>query len=153
KKKAEAGGDGNDEMAGFTKVPVTMEQLKAAGKPIQVPIIASKVDKWNRYPDQPIGSAYVQLADDGETIQAFNVTCPHIGCAVEYRSPEGETKAEYFCPCHNSAFELDGEKKNKIPPRGLDSLEVKVAKNENGEEEIWVEYKEFRATLAEKVPV
>lgn len=143
---------GTSPFPGFTKVDVTMEQLKESDKPIQVPIISSKVDKWNRYPDQPIGSAYVQLADDGETIQAFNVTCPHLGCAVEYRVPEGE-KAEYFCPCHNSAFELGGEKKNQIPPRGLDSLTVKVAKNDEGVDEIWVEYQEFRATLAEKVPV
>lgn len=153
KKKAKVGDGEGGELAGFSKVPVTLEQLKEADKPIQVPIIASKEDKWNRYPDQPIGSAYLQMDEDGVTIRAFNVTCPHLGCAVEYRDPDGQASPEFFCPCHNSAFQLTGEKKNEIPPRSLDSLEVKVAKNEDGVEEVWVKYQEFRATLAEKVPV
>ncbi len=139
KAKGSVGGD-----EGFIKVKITKAELKKAGVPVKVPIIASKVDKWNRYPIQPIGSVYLQLAEDGETILAFNVTCPHLGCSVEFRKEE----TDYYCPCHTSAFALDGEKKNKIPPRGMDSLEVK---EEN--DEIWVKYQEFRATLGEKVPV
>ena len=86
-------------------------------------------------------------------MQAFNVTCPHLGCAVEYRKTPVDHKPEFFCPCHTSAFQLNGEKKNQIPPRDLDSLETKVVKNDKGENEIWVKYQEFRATLGEKVPV
>lgn len=138
---------------GFIKVNVTLDQLKAAKVPLQVPIISSRVDKWNRYPLQAIGSAYLQMAEDGETVLAFNVTCPHLGCAVEYRVTPTENAPEYYCPCHNSAFELDGKKKNVIPPRDLDSLEVKVVKNDENVDEIWVKYQDFRATLAEKVPV
>ncbi len=151
RKKAEAGEDGEND--GFTKVRLTLDQLKESQVPVQVPIISSKVDKWTRYPEQPIGSVYLRIADDGETVQAFNVTCPHLGCAVEFRVAPADQKAEFYCPCHTSAFELSGEKKNKIPPRDLDALDVKVVKNDKGESEIWVKYQEFRATLGEKVPV
>jgi Rieske Fe-S protein len=139
---------------GFVKVNVTMEQLKESPVPVLVPIISSRVDKWNRYPLQAIGSAYLQLAEDGTTIMAFNVTCPHLGCAVFYRETPTDKSPEYYCPCHTSAFALDGKKKNVIPPRDLDSLEVKVVKNdETNADEIWVKYQDFRATLSEKVPV
>jgi Rieske Fe-S protein len=150
KAKADAGKEGDQ---GFVKVDVTLEQLKAAKQPIQVPIISTRVDKWNLYPDQPIGSVYLQLGEDGQTLAAFNVTCPHLGCAVEFREIPVDKTREFYCPCHASAFTLDGKKKNEIPPRDLDSVEVKVVKNDQGVDEVWVKYQEFRATLSEKVPV
>ena len=30
--------------------------------------------------------------------------CPHLGCAIDYR----KNTNDYFCPCHNSTFGLDG---------------------------------------------
>lgn len=146
KGKPETGTNQND---GFVKLNITLDELKESDVPVQVPVISSKVDKWNRYPDQPIGSVYVQMAEGGQKVSAFNVTCPHLGCAVEYRETPADNTPEYYCPCHNSAFALDGTKKNVIPPRDLDSLEVRI---QNGNE-IWVKYQEFRATLAEKLPV
>lgn len=151
RRKAKGGDSSEDD--GFIKVNVTLDQLKESNVPILVPIISSRVDKWNRYPLQAIGSAYMQLAEDGETIMAFNVTCPHLGCAVFYRETPTDKSPEFYCPCHTSAFALDGTKKNVIPPRDLDSLEVKVVKKDEGADEIWVKYQDFRATLAEKVPV
>ncbi len=150
RKKAKADEDKGNE--GYLKAHVTLDQLKKSPVPIQVPMISSRVDKWNLYPDQPIGSVYLRMAEDGKTVLAFNVTCPHLGCAVEYRDP-ADHAAEFFCPCHNSAFALDGSKTNSIPPRDLDSLDVKLVKNDKGIDEVWVKYQEFRATLAKKVPV
>lgn len=151
RKKGKAGETSEEE--GFIKLDVTLDQIKESKVPIQLPIISSRVDKWNRYPLQAIGSVYLQMAEDGNTVRAFNVTCPHLGCAVEYRKTPADGTPEYYCPCHTSAFALDGKKKNAIPPRDLDSLEVKVVKNDQNVDEIWVKYQDFRATLAEKVPV
>lgn len=155
-RKKEAKGDkgegGDDD--GFIKVDATLEQLKEADAPVQVSVIASRVDKWNRYPEQAIGSVYLQLdEEDGESVRAFNVTCPHLGCAVEYRENPEEKKTEYYCPCHQSAFTVTGERKNTTPPRNLDSLDVKVVKNDQNVEELWVKYQAFRTGLKEKVPV
>lgn len=36
--------------------------------------------------------------------QAFNSTCPHLGCRVRWE----EDKQEYFCPCHRGVFDADG---------------------------------------------
>ena len=33
---------------------------------------------------------------------AFNLKCPHLGCAIDYRKQSND----YFCPCHNSLFAL-----------------------------------------------
>ena len=73
----------------------------------------------NRYPKQPIGSVYLQMAGEGEEIRAFNVTCPHLGCAVEYReTPNDNTPEILSARGHTSAF-CSGwrEEKIKIPPR------------------------------------
>ena len=39
-----------------------------------------------------------------ENLQVIHATCPHAGCAIGYSS-EGN---KFRCPCHNSAFEIDG---------------------------------------------
>ena len=48
-----------------------------------------------------------------------------------------------------SAFNLDGQKENEIPPRGMDELAVKI---KNGTE-IWVHYQVFKAGTPQKIPV
>jgi Rieske Fe-S protein len=57
----------------------------------------------------------------------------------------------FFCPCHNSTFKLDGAiADSKSPsPRAMDSLPVEI----RGGKEVWVKFQNFRAGLAEKVPV
>jgi menaquinol-cytochrome c reductase iron-sulfur subunit len=58
-------------------------------------------------------------------------------------------KGDHFhCPCHNSQFDLDGSTTNKKPPRGLDTLEVKVEGND-----VLVRYQTFIAGRHEKIPV
>lgn len=140
------GEEGADD--GFVKLSTTLDGLPADGTPQLDKVLSDKVDAWNKFLDQPVGAVYLrrlpESTDGGPQVVAFNTRCPHLGCAVEYRSGE----QDFFCPCHTSAFELDGTKKNVIPPRNLDSLEVKIEGNE-----IWVKFQNFRATTAEKIPV
>jgi Rieske Fe-S protein len=88
-----------------------------------------------------------------DKILAFNVKCPHLGCDVEYRKTPEEQVPEYYCPCHMSAFTLTGEMKTPTPLRNLDSLDVKVVKNDKDVEELWVKYQVFRTGRKETVPV
>ena len=53
---------------------------------------------------------------------------------------------QFFCPCHQSAFDLDGKPKNETPPRMLDDL---VAEVKDGV--VFVEYKNYRTGTPEKV--
>lgn len=129
---------------GFHKMPVKLEALEINGEPQLVKIILDKADAWNTYLNQPVGAVYLRRTDKDKVV-AFNSRCPHLGCAVDYQPAE----KSYFCPCHTSTFSLDGEKKNKIPPRNLDELDVQIR---NGTE-VWLKFQNFRATTPEKIPV
>lgn len=132
-----------DDGGGFVKV-TTLEALPEDGTPREFKIHKDIVDAWNTLPHQPVGQVYVRKISESNVV-AFNRTCPHLGCAVDYR-PATNT---YYCPCHASSFDIAGERTNQIPPRGMDSLEVEVR---NGNE-VWVRFQNFRGTTPEKIPV
>jgi Rieske Fe-S protein len=118
----------------------------SSGTPQRFAVIDDQIDAWNFTPDQPIGAVYIEKPAAGN-VRVFNATCPHAGCSV---SCEGE---RYLCPCHNSAFNLDGSKllsssgRANPSPRGLDTLEYEI-KND----EIWVEFKNFYTGKHKKKP-
>ena len=99
-----------------------------AGVPRKFAIVEDKRDKWSRYKDVPVGAVYLLLKKakvDGSgkpEVIAFNTVCPHLGCFVDYRP----VKKDFFCPCHDSNFRLDGSLKKGVSPRGMDTLEVEI---------------------------
>ncbi|MDB6024351.1 MAG: (2Fe-2S)-binding protein [Verrucomicrobiales bacterium] len=122
----------------------SLSALRDIGVPQKFPVISSRVDAWNKYPQTPIGAVYLMKTDD-KTIKALNVACPHAGCFVDYNADRNT----YLCPCHNSSFALDGTVRDpKSPsPRALDELKVEVRDGE-----IFVHFQNFRAGVAEKIP-
>jgi menaquinol-cytochrome c reductase iron-sulfur subunit len=122
----------------------SLSSLQSVGVPQKFPVIASRVDAWNKYPQTPIGAVYLIKKDD-KTIKAFNVACPHAGCFVDYN---GDRNA-FICPCHNSSFAVDGTVRDpKSPsPRALDELQVEIRNDE-----IFVHFQNFRAGTAERIP-
>lgn len=127
----------------FVKV-TTLDALPADGTPRDFQIHKDIVDAWNTLLNQPVGQVYLRKISDGNVV-AFNRTCPHLGCAVDYKPVSNN----YYCPCHASSFDLEGERTNQIPPRGMDRLEVEI-RNDN---EVWVRFQNFRGTTPEKIPV
>ena len=116
KRGTSGGGIGRRDAEGF--LPVTpLAAIPADGRPQIFTVYDDVVDAWNKFANQPVGRVFLRRLPDG-SVTAFNVRCPHLGCAVDYRPSQND----YLCPCHMSAFELDGQKKNEIPPRDLDSL-------------------------------
>ena len=137
------GGGGDGVPAGFIKV-ASLEAVAEDGTPGLFRVIADKTDAWTYFPNVPVGSVFLFKQDDGQ-IGAFNVSCPHLGCAVYFRSQE----KDYYCPCHNSRFALTGERSPDSPaPRGLDPLEVRVH-----EGQVYVKYQEFRKGTPERIVV
>lgn len=133
---------GNEAGGGDGFLPITTTQnLAADGTPRLFPVIADLQDAWNKFPDTEIGSVYLWQAPDG-TVQCFNARCPHLGCTVNYKSDQ----SAYVCPCHDSAFSLNGERSNDIPPRDMDPLEAQIR---NGDE-VWVRFQKFRAGIHER---
>lgn len=130
---------------GFLRL-TTLEALPDDGVPRKFPVLANRVDAWNKFTQTPVGAVYLRRTSDGK-IQAFNVVCPHAGCFVDFLPDRGK----YLCPCHNSTFTLAGKIDNPSSPapRGLDSLEVEV----RNQTEVWVKFQNFQAGQAEKTPV
>ncbi len=132
--------------AGSAVLVATLGAIPENGEPRKFPVLATKVDAWNRTPHVPVGAVYLQRLKDNH-IRAFNVVCPHAGCFVDFRP----TKGHYHCPCHDSSFSLDGQILDpKSPsPRGLDDLPVEIRQGS----EVWVTFQNFRAGVHEKIPV
>ena len=126
----------------------TLDSLEAGGPPQAFKVIADKTDAWTTYKDVPLGLVYAQRVAEKQVV-VFSASCPHAGCAVEYRG-EGAHGAHYYCPCHESSFRTDGSlaPDNTQAKRGLDTLEVDQEKLEEGE--IWVRFQKVKAGISEK---
>jgi menaquinol-cytochrome c reductase iron-sulfur subunit len=131
--------------AGAVRV-ASLKTLPADGEPRKFPVLATRVDAWNRTPDVPVGAVYLRRVGDRE-VRAFNVVCPHAGCFIDYRPGQDH----YHCPCHNSSFTLDGKvlDPRSPSPRAMDELPVEI----RGDGEIWVKFQNFRAGVKEQIAV
>jgi menaquinol-cytochrome c reductase iron-sulfur subunit len=132
--------------AGASVLVASLNALTEGGEPRKFPVVADKVDAWNRATNVPIGAVYLQRLKDNK-VRALNVVCPHAGCFVNYRGAQND----FFCPCHDSRFSTDGAILDpKSPsPRPLDDLPVEIRKGT----EVWVTFQNFRAGEHEKIPV
>jgi Rieske Fe-S protein len=104
--------------AGFVRV--TSIDALTDGAPVKVEVVATAVDAWIRSPARRIGAAW--LLRSGDSVRAWTVVCPHLGCAVDYRSEANR----FVCPCHDSAFDGAGRRISGPSPRGMDPLDVEV---------------------------
>ena len=144
-----------DSKSGLKVRVTTLDALPDDSVPRQFKVLASHVDAWTKTPETPIGAVYLLRTGDAQKpVRAFNVACPHAGCFVAYMAKIPDLTPEtpgYFCPCHNSSFKLDGQIARAGSPasRGLDELECFV---QNGNE-VWVNYQNFQAGTAAKVPL
>lgn len=112
-------------------------------KPVSVPVIGEQVDAWTKAPAVRLGTVWLRVVEEGR-VSAWNAECPHLGCKVGYDA----TKNHFACPCHDSAFSLEGELMGGPAPRGLDALETRV---QDGQVE--VRFQRFRAQIKERIEV
>jgi Rieske Fe-S protein len=123
----------------------TLDALPVGGAPQLFQVIAERKDAWTRHAASGLGAVFLQRTGERE-LRAFNASCPHLGCAVEFR---GGIQS-FYCPCHNSTFAVDGAINDPASPalRPLDALDVEI--RDGGE--VWVRFQNFRAGTAEKLP-
>jgi menaquinol-cytochrome c reductase iron-sulfur subunit len=112
------------------------------GEPKRVALVADHRDAWTLEKQQQLGAAW--LLRKGGAVQAWSVTCPHLGCAVDRRA----SAPGFNCPCHDSSFDADGRRLNGPSPRDLDALATKI---EDGF--VHVDFQRFRQGTPEKAPV
>lgn len=58
----------------------------------------------------------------GGELRAFNATCTHLDCIVQYR----DDLNHIWCACHNGHFDRNGINIEGPPPRPLEQYDVKV---------------------------
>jgi cytochrome b6-f complex iron-sulfur subunit len=70
------------------------------------------------------GRFYLARLDDGGYI-ALSLRCTHLGCSINWE----EKQKRFICPCHASAFDMNGGVRNSPAPKALDYYPVVI---ENG---------------------
>ncbi len=89
------------------------------GRPQEVVFRRRRADGW-KVIDEKL-SAWVVRKGDHE-VYAISPACTHLGCAVGWNESQGH----FLCPCHTSAFSVDGAVLSGPAPRALDRLPARV---------------------------
>jgi len=118
------------------------DELKAE-RPLRVNVYGQRRDAWTRFDHARLGSAWLVRTPEGR-VRAFSTVCPHLGCGVDWN----EKTEKFHCPCHGSAFGLDGRCLRGPAPRGLDELDVQATGGE-----IRVRYLRFKTGTRTKEPI
>ncbi len=91
----------------------------ALKQPEEVVFRRNKVDGWKISSEKD--TAWVVRLSESEVV-AFAPQCTHLGCAYHW----DERRDHFVCPCHTSAFSIDGRVLTGPAPRALDRYETKV---------------------------
>lgn len=123
--------------------------LPADGLPHAFPVVSDLVDSWTRIANQRIGMIYLSRTEAGgkSNVVAFNAECPHLGCFVDFNPAD----KRFECPCHKSAFGIDGAKLYGPSRRGLDVLPVELTAAD-GDQEVTVAFQKFQKGIEERKP-
>jgi Rieske Fe-S protein len=141
-------GDGprDDEAAGTRALLCRLDEvpdLDAGAAPLRAQVVATGLrDAWNRLETSKLGSVF--LGKSRGRLTCLSATCPHAGCGIDF----DEKRQEFVCPCHNSAFALDGSRKAGPSPRDMDSLDVAVEGDT-----VYCRFQRFRLAVGRKVEV
>lgn len=116
-----------------------LEDLKE-GERKRVPIISDLHDAWTVAKNVTLGAVWLER--HGDDVRCLSVTCPHLGCAVS-ATPDG-----FNCPCHDSDFGPNGERKGGPSPRDMDPLKTRITDG-------WIEvdFRRYRVGVPERVEI
>lgn len=110
------------------------------GVPFKVDFVEAVDDAWVQ--SRALRSVWL-YTEDAVEFSAMSGVCTHLGCSIGFDTE----KQRFHCPCHHGLFDRKtGAVIGGPPPRGLDSLPVKV---ENGA--VHIQYLTFRAGIEAKV--
>lgn len=87
--------------------------------PEEVVFRRTRVDGWKVLSER--STAWVIRKSEKDVV-ALAPQCTHLGCAYHWASE----KKEFECPCHTSAFSIDGAVLTGPAPRPLDRFQVKL---------------------------
>ena len=111
------------------------------GVPKKVTLVGDEIDAWTRATGRKLGAVWLMRTADRE-VRALSTICPHLGCGVDLTA-DGK---QFLCPCHTSAFSLDGQRVAGPSPRAMDPLPVEIGKDDV----VNVTLKRFRIGVADR---
>ena len=126
----------------------TLDALPDDGTPRKFAVIADRVDAWNKFFNEPIGNVFLRrVPGKPKEVVAYQVVCPHAGCAILYEA--GDAGGKFFCPCHLASFDLDGRRTDAVSPspRDMDTLTVEIGE----QNEVFVVFQNFVVNKADKI--
>jgi menaquinol-cytochrome c reductase iron-sulfur subunit len=88
-------------------------------RPEEVVFHRTRVDGWRTVKEKT--TAWVVKMSDQKVV-AYAPSCTHLGCAYHW---DDATK-NFICPCHTSAFSIEGKVLAGPAPRPLDRFESRV---------------------------
>lgn len=116
-------------------------------RPTRVMLHADRMDAFVHHPPGPMGGVWLSAGKGDANPKCLQVICPHLGCGIEY-APD---RSAFYCPCHDSEFDLDGKRRFGPSPRDMDELPIRVTPpDEQGLRWVEVQYAEFQTGVAEK---
>lgn len=122
----------------------TLAALPIGEAPRLFQVVTGRRDAWTQFPANAIGAVFLRRVGERE-VTAFNASCPHLGCAVEFQA----ARDAFHCPCHDSEFGKSGEVRGPSPSlRGLDRLRVEIREPD----EVWVHFENFKTGIAQQIP-
>jgi menaquinol-cytochrome c reductase iron-sulfur subunit len=89
------------------------------GKPEEVVFRRSRVDGWRVVNEK--STAWVVRIDEHNVV-AYSPSCTHLGCAYHWDDPS----KTFVCPCHTSAFSIEGKVLAGPAPRPLDRYVTRI---------------------------
>jgi Rieske Fe-S protein len=110
-RRAEAKTDSWIDIADVTKLP--------EGEPAEILFERRRVDGWKTITERT--SAWVVKKSANEVF-ALAPACTHLACAYHWESDKGQ----FLCPCHTSAFSVEGAVLSGPAPRALDRYSSRV---------------------------
>jgi quinol---cytochrome c reductase iron-sulfur subunit, bacillus type len=113
--------------------------------PVRRIVKIEQVDGWREAVSQkPVYVTSGKRKGSLNNTEVLSAVCPHLGCEVPWNPQEGK----FMCPCHGSQFAPDGSLLQGPALRGMDTLPVKVEK-----EDLMVRYEYYQALLPFKKEV
>jgi menaquinol-cytochrome c reductase iron-sulfur subunit len=94
----------------------------SAGVPVALNFQESRLDGWKLVTEKK--TAWVVKEPDSKIV-AFAPQCTHLACAYHWEMEAGK----FMCPCHGSAFSIEGKVLEGPAPRPLDRYLTRVENN------------------------
>jgi menaquinol-cytochrome c reductase iron-sulfur subunit len=87
--------------------------------PVELAFRRTRIDGWKTISEK--GTAWAVKTGDNQVV-AYGPQCTHLGCAYHWE----QNANQFFCPCHNSVFALDGKVVAGPAPRPLDRYDTRI---------------------------